>query len=121
MNVTTAVGVAAALCTTSSYFPRLRKCWKTGSTGDLSLRMFLVLGAGVALWILYGVLQSDAVIIVSNSASLAMLGGILYFKVRQIGLTGSAARRQSRPAARTMSAIVGRRRRRHESARRFDH
>ena len=69
-------------------------CWKTGSAGDLSLRMFLVLAAGVALWILYGVLQSDLVIIVSNSASLAMLSGILYFKVRQIGPSELPGRRE---------------------------
>jgi MtN3 and saliva related transmembrane protein len=94
MNATTAVGLAAAVCTTSSYFPQLRKRWKTGSAGDLSLRMFLVLAAGVALWIGYGFLQSDLVIIVSNSASLAMLSGILYFKVRQIGPSELPARRE---------------------------
>jgi Ku protein len=30
------------LCTTASYLPQLRKCWRTGETGDLSLRMLLL-------------------------------------------------------------------------------
>jgi MtN3 and saliva related transmembrane protein len=72
----------AASCTTASYYPQLKKCWKTGSAGDLSLKMFLTLGAGVALWVVYGFLQSDLVIILANAISLALLMGILYFKLR---------------------------------------
>jgi len=51
----------AAFCTTVSYVPQLKKCWETGSAGDLSLKMFLTLAAGVAFWIVYGVLKQDAV------------------------------------------------------------
>ena len=83
MNVTTLVGFVAALCTTVSYFPQLKKCWNTGSAGDLSLKMFLTLAAGVALWVVYGVLQQDVVIILANAVSLCLLFGILYFKVRE--------------------------------------
>ena len=61
----------------------LKKCWETGSAGDLSLKMFLTLGAGVALWVIYGFLKSDIVIILANSVSLALLLGILYFKLRE--------------------------------------
>src|SRR6188474_934572 len=83
MNPTTLVGVAAALCTTLSYWPQLKKCWETGSTGDLSLRMFLILTAGISLWVLYGFLISDVVVIVANSVSLCFLAGILFFKIRE--------------------------------------
>jgi MtN3 and saliva related transmembrane protein len=82
MNLNTAIGLVAAICTTASYYPQLKKSWMTGSTGDLSLGMFSILAAGVALWIIYGLVQSDLVIVLSNSASLAMLGGILYCKVK---------------------------------------
>jgi MtN3 and saliva related transmembrane protein len=84
MDLVTAVGGVAAFCTTVSYFPQLQKCWQTGHTGDLSLLMFLVLAAGVALWILYGVLTSDPIIVVANAVSLALLLAILYFKVREV-------------------------------------
>jgi MtN3 and saliva related transmembrane protein len=83
MDLVTAVGGVAALCTTVSYFPQLRKCWQTGHTGDLSLTMFSVLAVGVGLWIVYGVLKADFVIISANTVSLALLLGILYFKLRE--------------------------------------
>jgi MtN3 and saliva related transmembrane protein len=83
MNWTSAIGLFAAFCTTASYFPQLKKCWETRSAGDLSLKMFAVLAAGVALWIAYGVLQQDAIIIVANAVSLFCLSGILYFKLRE--------------------------------------
>ena len=83
MDFTTIVGLAAAFCTTVSYYPQLKKCWDTGSAGDLSLKMFLTLAAGVALWAVYGFMRSDAVIIIANSISLALLMGILYFKRRE--------------------------------------
>jgi MtN3 and saliva related transmembrane protein len=84
MDLLTAVGGVAALCTTVSYFPQLKKCWQTGHTGDLSLQMFLVLAAGVGLWVVYGFLKSDLVIIAANSVSLVLLLAILYFKVREM-------------------------------------
>ncbi|HKO71880.1 MAG TPA: SemiSWEET transporter [Bradyrhizobium sp.] len=79
----TAIGLFAAFCTTISYFPQLKKCWETNSAGDLSLKMFLILGLGVATWIVYGFLQGDVVIILANSASLMLLLGILYFKLKE--------------------------------------
>jgi len=83
MDFTTTIGLVAAICTTASYYPQLRKCWETGSASDLSLRMFLTLAAGVALWVVYGFLKSDIIIIIANAVSLALLLGILYFKFRE--------------------------------------
>jgi MtN3 and saliva related transmembrane protein len=82
MDFTTLIGLGAAFCTTASYYPQLKKCWQTGSAGDLSLKMFLTLAAGVALWVVYGFLKSDLVIITANAVSLALLLGILSFKLR---------------------------------------
>ena len=84
MDVNTIVGSVAAFCTTVSYLPQLKKCWETGSAGDLSLKMFSILATGIALWIVYGVLQKDIVIIVANAVSLCLLAGILYFKLREL-------------------------------------
>ncbi len=84
MDFTTGVGTVAAILTTFSNLPQLKKCWETGSAGDLSLRGFSILAAGVALWIGYGFLRDDAVIVVANVVSLALLGGILYIKLREV-------------------------------------
>ena len=43
------IGAAAAFCTTVSYIPQLKKVWTTGETGDLSLKMLLLLAAVLAL------------------------------------------------------------------------
>lgn len=83
MDFATIIGSLAAFCTTVSYFPQLKKCWQTGSAGDLSLKMFIVLAMGVALWAVYGFLQKDMVIIAANLTSLCLLGGILFFKIRE--------------------------------------
>ncbi|TMJ03689.1 MAG: hypothetical protein E6G97_08450 [Alphaproteobacteria bacterium] len=84
MQLVTVIGLVAAFCTTVSYIPQIRKIWATGETHDISLKMFLILAAGIALWVLYGVLRGDAVIILANSVSLAFLAAILFFKLRNV-------------------------------------
>ena len=94
-GMNTLIGLFAAFCTTASYFPQLKKCWDTGSAGDLSLKMFLILTIGIAAWVVYGVLQKDVVIILANSVSFCLLLGIVYFKLREHkavrGLTASSS------------------------------
>jgi MtN3 and saliva related transmembrane protein len=63
MDAGTVIGAIAAVCTTLSNLPQLKKCWETGSAGDLSLRMLLLHSTGVALWIGYGVFRGDWIII----------------------------------------------------------
>jgi MtN3 and saliva related transmembrane protein len=93
MDFTTIVGLMAAFCTTVSYYPQLKKCWESGSTGDLSFTMFITLAAGVALWVIYGFLKSDIVIRLANAISLALLIGILYFKIRERHVCASTSAR----------------------------
>ena len=83
MTLTSVIGLLAAFCTTVSYVPQLKKCWDTGSAGDLSLKMFSTLAAGIALWVVYGVMQGDMVIILANCVSFLLLMGILAFKLRE--------------------------------------
>jgi MtN3 and saliva related transmembrane protein len=45
--------------------------------------MFLTLACGVALWIVYGLLKADYVIVISNGVSLGLLAIILYVKIRE--------------------------------------
>jgi MtN3 and saliva related transmembrane protein len=79
----TLIGAVAAFCTTASYVPQLKKVWATGETDDLSLKMLLLLAAGLVLWIVYGLIRSDIVIIAANSVSLTLLSCIIYFKLRE--------------------------------------
>ena len=78
----TTIGTLAAICTTISYIPQLRKAWETGETGDLSLRMLLLLAAGLSLWTTYGLMRGDWVIIVANGISVTLLAIIIGLKLR---------------------------------------
>lgn len=81
-NLVTLLGFAAAMCTTGAIVPQLYKAWSTGQTDDISLRMLLVLAVGLALWVVYGVLRGDLVVIVANGVSLMLIAGLLYLKIR---------------------------------------
>ena len=76
------IGFAAATCTTVAYAPQALKVWKTRSTGDISLGMFLVMVLGLALWLAYGLLSGDAPLIASNAVTMLLAGGILVMKLR---------------------------------------
>ena len=76
------IGFAAATCTTVAYAPQAIKVWKTRSTGDISLGMFLVMVLGLLLWLIYGLLSGDAPLIASNAVTMLLAGGILFMKLR---------------------------------------
>jgi len=76
------LGFAAATCTTLAFAPQFVKVWRTRSTEDISLGMFLVLVLGVALWLLYALLSGDAPLIASNAITLVLAGAILFMKLK---------------------------------------
>ena len=82
LTLTTLLGTTAAGLTAFSNLPQVLKCWRTGQTDDLSLKMLLSLSAGTALWIAYGLMQGDPVIIGANGVSFALVATLLSFKVR---------------------------------------
>jgi MtN3 and saliva related transmembrane protein len=82
LNSIDLVGYAAAFCTTVAYIPQVMRVWQTRSTDDISLRMYLVLALGLALWAVFGVLKSEMPIIVANVISFVLASSILAFKLR---------------------------------------
>jgi MtN3 and saliva related transmembrane protein len=84
LSLTSVTGFVAACCTTVSYFPQLKKCIDTGTAEDLSLKMLSILAVGIALWVVYGILRHDWVIIIANSVSLLLLAALLAFKLNEI-------------------------------------
>ena len=69
--------IAGALsCTT--FLPQVIKTWKSKSTKDVSLTMFLIASLGTTLWLIYGILIHSFSIIATNIIvlifSLTMLG-----------------------------------------------
>lgn len=82
MDLTTLIGLAAGTCTTLAFLPQALKAWRTRSTRDLSLSMFLVFVAGVSLWLAYGLILGDLPLIAANGVTLLLAGSILVLKLR---------------------------------------
>jgi MtN3 and saliva related transmembrane protein len=76
------IGACAAVLTSLSYIPQVRKAWPRGSTADLSLKMLIVLTSGLLFWIAYGLLKGDWVIVAANSVGAILSGSVLAFKIR---------------------------------------
>jgi MtN3 and saliva related transmembrane protein len=69
MNTETLIGIIASGCTAASLIPQLVKVIKEKKAENVSLVMLAVLFVGLGLWVYYGVLKEDIIIIVSNSFS----------------------------------------------------
>ena len=78
----TYIGFFAAFCTTIAFLPQALKVWKTKSTNDISLLMFIIFTIGVASWLIYGIIISDLPIILANAVTLILSLFILGFKLR---------------------------------------
>ncbi len=72
MNTGTFIGVAASLCTAVAMIPQLIKLLKEKKAENVSLGMMGVLFVGLALWVYYGILKNDLILIVANGFSFAV-------------------------------------------------
>lgn len=75
------VGAVAGTLTTVAFLPQVIKTWRSRSTKDISLVMFLVLCLGVALWLAYGVMLGAWPVIIANGLTLVLAGVILWLKL----------------------------------------
>lgn len=82
MTSITLIGLLAGSLTTIAFLPQVIQTWKTKSTKDISLGMFLTFCTGVLLWIIYGILVKDIPLIVANVATLSLASTILWFKLK---------------------------------------
>ncbi|MGN6646011.1 MAG: SemiSWEET family sugar transporter [Cytophaga sp.] len=82
MDIAVIIGVLASICTTLSLLPQLIKMIRTTKAGDVSYLMLAVLFVGGILWVVYGVLRNDPVIIVSNCVSTVINIVSSYFSIR---------------------------------------
>lgn len=95
MRVVDAVGVAAALCSMSSFLPQVIKILRERDASAISTRMYVVTVSGFALWTAYGTLLRQWPLIAANTICLLLSGAVLALK---IALGGSPLRRGGRRA-----------------------
>ncbi len=82
MNLISGIGVLAATLTTLSFSMQVMKTWKTKSTRDVSLEMFVIFCSGVLLWVIYGVLVKDLLILLANFVTLTLGSMIVGLKLK---------------------------------------
>lgn len=76
------LGFAAATLTTLAFLPQVLKVWRRRRADDLSPATFGLFGAGVVLWLVYGILLRDPPLIAANAVTLALVGSLLAMAVR---------------------------------------
>ncbi len=74
------LGLTAAIITTFTFLPQVIKVWKEKSAKDVSSLMFIIAITNEILWIGYGILRNDWIIIATNAILMIMAIAILYFK-----------------------------------------
>jgi len=75
------VGTLAAVLTTASFVPQAWHTFRTRDVSGISLGMYCVFAAGVALWLVYGLLLGAWPIVAANGITLALAIAILAMKL----------------------------------------
>jgi MtN3 and saliva related transmembrane protein len=76
------LGLLAGTLTTIAYIPQAIRIWRTRSSKDVSRTMYVIVCAGLFLWIIYGVYDRSLPLIVANIVSLAVAAITLLLKQR---------------------------------------
>lgn len=76
------LGYAACAVTALTFLPQVVKTWKEKSARNVSLMMFLIAFVNEVMWIAYGVLRNDMVIIVTNVIMIVMCSMMIVLKLR---------------------------------------
>jgi MtN3 and saliva related transmembrane protein len=82
MNHADLIGTMAAFLTTSSFLPQAIKTFRTKDVSGISLSMYGIFTAGVALWLVYGILLNAWPIIIANAVTVSLALSIFVMKLR---------------------------------------
>lgn len=81
MNTTDLAGYLAASLTTLSFVPQAWLTFRSRDVSGISLGMYSVFTAGIALWLVYGFLLRAWPIVAANAITLALASAILVMKL----------------------------------------
>ena len=82
MGFTEILGYSAGAITALTFLPQVIKTWKEKSANDISLLMFIIAAVNEVMWIWYGALLNNWVIILTNAIVLAMSSTMIILKLR---------------------------------------
>jgi MtN3 and saliva related transmembrane protein len=72
MDTETLIGILASIFTSIALLPQLIKIVKEKKSDGISYLMLSSLMLGLSLWIWYGIMKSDVIIIISNAFALCI-------------------------------------------------
>ena len=76
------VGLVAGCLSTYSFVPQVMKCWRTGDTAAISLKMFAVRAFGLMLWTVYGFAVWSFPVLIFSALGFILSLVILFLKIR---------------------------------------
>ena len=76
------LGYVAGLITAFTFLPQVLKTWKTKSAKDVSLAMFVIALTNQILWLAFGILREDPVIIITNAVMICMTTFMISLKLK---------------------------------------
>ena len=82
MTLTDLIGTLAAILTTASFLPQAWHTFQTKDVSGISLGMYSVFTAGVAMWLVYGLLLQAWPVVMANCITLGLASAILVMKLR---------------------------------------
>ena len=75
------LGYSAGAITALTFLPQVVKTWKDKSARDISLMMFVIAVINEIMWIWYGILLNNWIIILTNSILLVMSSTMICLKL----------------------------------------
>jgi MtN3 and saliva related transmembrane protein len=76
------IGTIAGILVLLSFVPQIMKAYKTKKMFDLSAHLMILIASGMFLWVIYGFIRLDPVIIGTNAAGFALNITLLVMKLR---------------------------------------
>lgn len=76
------LGYSACAVTALTFLPQVIKTWKEKSAKNVSLMMFIIAFINEVMWIAYGTLRNDQVIVVTNVIMITMCSIMIFLKLK---------------------------------------
>jgi MtN3 and saliva related transmembrane protein len=76
------IGTIAGILVLLSFIPQIMKAYKTKKMFDVSAHLMILIASGMFLWVIYGFIKSDPVIIGTNATGFALNITLLIMKLR---------------------------------------
>ena len=82
MTAADILGYAAGAVTAFTFLPQVVKTWKEKSAKDISLYMFLIAFVNEIMWLVWGLMIDNMVVILTNAVMLVMSGIMIGLKLK---------------------------------------